>query len=133
MGAPRRLIDESLSLTLPPTGAAEYKASNAINEAKTTADTDGLGINAVGTMGFDRLSLFGKVGYHQLTTDLKDSATFVGADASDSEKENLWSWGVGTAFALNDSFSLVAEFERYNDVAGEYDVDLISAGMRYNF
>ncbi|MBL4609455.1 MAG: porin family protein [Pseudomonas sp.] len=113
-------------------GTAEYKASNAFAEAKTTAQTDGLGINAVGTIGFDRLSLFGKVGYHQLKTEVKNSSTFL-VNGSDSEKENVMSLGLGAAFALNESFSLVAEYERYQDVADEYDVDMLSAGMRYNF
>lgn len=28
---------------------------------------------------------------------------------------------------------LAAEFERYQDVADDYDVDMASAGLRYNF
>ena len=113
-------------------GAAEYKASNAFAEAKTTAETDGLGINVVGTIGFDAFSVFGKVGYHQLKTELEDSATFLGSE-SDSTKENVMSLGLGAAFALSESFSLVAEYERYQDVGDEYDVDMLSAGLRYNF
>lgn len=34
---------------------------------------------------------------------------------------------------LTQSFSLVAEYERYRDVADTYDVDFVSAGLRYNF
>lgn len=113
-------------------GAAEYKAANGFAEAKTTAETDGLGVNAVGTIGFDKFGLFGKVGYHQLKTELKDSSTFLGSE-SDSTKENVMSLGVGATYALNESFSLVAEYERYQDVADEYDVDMLSAGLRYNF
>ena len=72
------------------------------------------------------------MGYHQLKTEVKNSSTFL-VNGSDSEKENVMSLGLGAAFALNESFSLVAEYERYQDVADEYDVDMLSAGMRYNF
>ena len=113
-------------------GEASYKATNGFVEAKTTAATDGFGANLVGTLPFDRLSLFGKVGYHQLKTELKDSVNLGGSDST-SEKERVWSWGVGAGFALNERFSLVAEYERYRDVADTYDIDLLSAGLRFNF
>ncbi|MFN3581621.1 MAG: porin family protein [Pseudomonas sp.] len=113
-------------------GEVSYKATDGFAVAKTTAETDGFGMNVVGTLPLDRLSLFGKVGYHQLKTELKDTVN-IGFSESDSEKENLWSWGIGAAYALNESFSVVAEFERYRDVADTYDVDFLSAGLRYNF
>ncbi|PKM29132.1 MAG: hypothetical protein CVV07_11455 [Gammaproteobacteria bacterium HGW-Gammaproteobacteria-11] len=113
-------------------GQASYKATDGAQVARTVAETSGFGLNAVGTLPLDRLSLFGKVGYHQLETDVDFS--FDGFDVlSDSEKEWIVSYGVGASFAVTESFELVAEYERYNDVADDYDVDYLSAGLRYNF
>jgi opacity protein-like surface antigen len=98
---------------------------------KGTLDTTGLGANVVGTLPLDRFSLFGKLGYHQMKTDANLT---IGLDSgSGSEKEWLTSYGVGAAYRVADSFDIVAEYERYQDVADEYDVDLLSAGLRYNF
>lgn len=116
-------------------GEVVYKLDGPDFNARIRAETKGLGINAVGTLPLDRFGLFAKVGYHQLKTDAKAvlSSSFFTDRASDSEKEWVWSWGVGASLMLTESFSLVAEFERYRDVADDFDVDLISAGLRYNF
>lgn len=116
-------------------GELSYKATDGVAVARTTAETQGLGLNAVGTLPLDRLSLFGKVGYHQLRTKAKDKFTVFGITDSESysDKEWVWSWGVGASLMLTESFSLVAEYERYRDVADTYDVDFVSAGLRYNF
>jgi|TARA_Y100001968_G_scaffold145846_1_gene133363 opacity protein-like surface antigen len=113
-------------------GEPVYKATDGISVARTTASTTGYGLNGVLTLPLDAFSLFTKVGYHRLETDA--DFTFNGADIeSTSDEEWVWSWGVGAAYSFNDKVSLVAEFERYRDVADYYDVDLMSAGLRYNF
>ena len=107
---------------------------------KTTADTDGFGANLVGTLPFDRFKLFGKLGYHKLKTDVKASVSindpFQGAvrvSESDDTTEWVTSFGVGASYAFTPQVELAAEFERYQDVADEYDVDMASIGLRYNF
>ena len=95
------------------------------------AETTGLGANLVGSIPLDRMSLFGKLGYHQMKTKISVN-TPIGS-GSDSEKEWVVSYGLGAGFALTETFSVIAEYERYSDVADDYDVDLLSVGLRYNF
>ena len=108
--------------------------------AKASAGTDGFGANLVGTLPFDRFKLFGKVGYHKLKTDVKASVSItdpvigtVRSSESDDTTEWVTSYGVGASYAFTPQVELAAEFERYQDVADEYDVDMASIGLRYNF
>ena len=120
-------------------GSPVYKAhvSDGIDElsAKVTGDTDGYGVNLVGTLPFDRFKLFGKVGYHKFETEaaaeLNDG--FDTLKVKDSEKEWVTSYGIGASYAFTPQVELAAEFERYQDVADSYDVDMASIGLRYNF
>src|SRR5690554_4606251 len=54
-------------------GSPEYKGTvtNGFNATtvKVRGDTDGFGMNLVGSLPFDRFKLFGKVGYHKLETE----------------------------------------------------------------
>ncbi|MEH6387389.1 porin family protein [Pseudomonas profundi] len=107
---------------------------------KATSGTDGFGANLVGSLPFDRFKLFGKVGYHKLKTEVKASASVtapgfgsVRASASDDTTEWVTSYGVGASYAFTPTVELVGEYERYRDVADEYDVDFASVGLRYNF
>ena len=106
---------------------------------KTTADTDGFGANLVGTLPFERFKLFGKLGYHKLKTDVKSSISIndpmisVRESGSDDTTEWVTSYGIGASYAFTPQVELAAEFERYQDVADEYDVDMASIGLRYNF
>lgn len=107
---------------------------------KATAGTDGFGANIVGSLPFDRFKLFGKVGYHKLKTDLKATVSIaepgvgsVRVSESDDTTEWVTSYGIGASYAFTPQVELVAEYERYQDVADEYDVDFGSIGLRYNF
>jgi opacity protein-like surface antigen len=117
-------------------GEAVFKFSFSDGEltagGKANAETDGYGANLVGTLPLDRFKLFGKVGYHKLKTDAKASAL---GETIERASANEWvtSFGVGAAFALTPAVEIVGEFERFRDVADEYDVDLASVGLRYNF
>lgn len=94
-------------------------------------ETQGWGGNLVGTLPFDRFQLFGKLGYHRMETEVR--VTGVGGSASDTEDEWVMSYGLGGAYALTSNLDIVAEYEMYSDVADEYDVDMLSAGLRYSF
>lgn len=120
-------------------GKAEYKASisdglDTIN-GKISAATKGFGANLVGSLPFDQFKLFGKVGYHKLKTKVDEKASIGGMQAKDNYSETEWvtSFGVGASYAFTREVELVAEYERYRDVADEYDVDFASIGLRYNF
>ena len=127
-------------------GDVTYKASGidtvlgTTGSMKATAGTDGFGTNLVGTLPFDRFKLFGKIGYHKLKTDVKltidVAAPGVGSvrgSGKDDTSEWVTSFGVGASYAFTPQVELAAEFERYQDVADEYDVDFASIGLRYNF
>ena len=119
-------------------GEIDYKASfNALgtnlSAGRADASTDGLGLNLVGTLPFDRFKLFGKVGYHKLKTKVRLQSDLFDEYSRDSATEWVTSYGVGASYAFTRAVEVVGEYERYNDVANEYDVDLASIGLRYNF
>lgn len=107
----------------------EVSASDSV--AKASAETEGYGMNLVASLPFDRFSLFGKVGYHKLETDV--SLRVFEDSASGSDDEWAKSYGLGASFAFTPALAIVAEYEQYRDVADEFDIDLVSAGLRYNF
>lgn len=113
-------------------GEVSFRATDGNNNLGFNAGTEGYGLNGVLTMPLDSFSLFAKLGYHRLETDFDLSVN--GFDViSDSQTEWVTSFGVGGGYNLGERVTLVAEFERYRDVGDEYDVDLLSAGIRYNF
>lgn len=103
-----------------------------IYRAKATADTKGLGANIVGTLPLDDFKLFAKAGYHKMETKVKLKIDGLGSE-SFREREWVPSLGLGGSYALAPEFEVVAEYERYKDVADSYNVDLASVGLRYNF
>ena len=120
-------------------GSPEYKGTvtDGFNDGtlKVSGDTDGFGMNLVGSLPFDRFKLFGKIGYHKLETELVLDVNVPGDSLrlKDSQKEWVTSYGIGASYAFTPQVELAAEFERYQDVADEYDVDMASIGLRYNF
>ena len=138
-------------------GKASYKGS--ISEPgfgsyseKIDFKTSGLGANLVGTLPLDDFTVFAKVGYHLLKTKgtLKDSVSITGlGNFSDSESKTVRKWtpsfGIGASYAITQELAVVAEYERYQDVANKkvnvygdktsfkHDIDLASVGLRYNF
>ena len=100
--------------------------------AKVTAKTRGLGANLVGTLPLDDFKLFAKVGYHKMETKAKLKIDGVGSD-SGTVREWVPSFGAGASYAIMPELEIVAEYERYKDVADAYNVDLASVGLRYNF
>ena len=113
-------------------GKPSDKGYIAGQRAKLTADTKGLGANLVGTLPLDDFKLFAKVGYHKMETKVKLKVDGFGS-ASDTAREWVPSLGLGGSYALAPEFEVVAEYERYKDVADSYNVDLASVGLRYNF
>lgn len=120
-------------------GSPEYKGtlSDGFGAAslKVRGETDGYGMNLVGSLPFDRFKLFGKVGYHKLETEMsiEIADAFGSVKATESEDEWVTSFGLGASFSFTPRVELAAEFERYQDVADDYDVDMASIGLRYNF
>ncbi|MEH6567078.1 MAG: porin family protein [Halopseudomonas sp.] len=113
-------------------GEAAYRATNGFASARTDLATDGYGMNAVFSLPLESFSLFAKAGYHRLETEGEFSSTFMAAE-SETVEEWVLSWGIGAGYDLTENVTIVAEFERFQDVADYYDVDLMSAGLRYSF
>ncbi|HHX34425.1 MAG TPA: porin family protein [Gammaproteobacteria bacterium] len=99
---------------------------------KGTARTRGLGANLVGTLPLNDFKLFAKVGYHKMETKVKVNVAGIGSGKT-TEREWVPSFGLGGAYALTSELDLVAEYERYKDVADNYNVDFASVGLRYSF
>ena len=138
-------------------GKASYKGS--VSEPgvvsyteKIDFKTSGLGANLVGTLPLNDFTLFAKAGYHLLKTKgtLKNSINITGVGSfSDSESKTVRKWtpsfGVGASYAITQELAVVAEYERYQDVANKkvdvygdktsfkHNIDLASVGLRYNF
>lgn len=106
--------------------------ANNVYSAKGTAQTRGIGGNLVGTLPLNDFKLFAKVGYHRMETKIKLKVDGLGS-GSGKEREWVPSFGVGGAYILTSELDLVAEYERYKDVADAYNVDFASVGIRYKF
>ena len=106
--------------------------SGTLYNAKGTAQTRGIGGNLVGTLPLHDFKGFAKVGYHRMETKFKIKNA--GLD-SGSAKEREWvpSVGLGGAYTLTPELDVIAEYERYKDVADDYNVDFASVGIRYKF
>ena len=59
-------------------GELEYKADifSGLANIKTTAKVKGAGLNLVGSLPFDKFSVFGKVGYQSLKTEIDQKLTW---------------------------------------------------------
>lgn len=115
-----------------PSDKGLVEDSGKLHNAKVTAKTRGLGANLVGTLPLDDFKLFAKVGYHKMETKAKWKIDGVGS-FSDTAREWVPSFGAGASYAIMPELEIVAEYERYKDVADAYNVDLASIGLRYNF
>ena len=104
--------------------------SGNLYNAKGTAQTRGIGGNLVGTLPLNDFKVFAKVGYHRMETKVK-----IAGLGSESFKEREWvpSVGLGGAYTLTPELDVIAEYERYKDVADDYNVDFASVGIRYKF
>lgn len=117
-------------------GESSYKGGIGVSEGpvseyysdKIKANTNGLGVNLIGTYPIESFTLFAKAGLHYLKTknDYKfsveafDNSALVGSmGASNSKTVRQWtpSFGVGASYALTKELAVVAEYERYQGVS----------------
>ena len=115
-------------------GELTYKAPG----FKGTDTVDGYGANLVGTIPLNRFKLYGKIGYHKMEYEVTEKDVL--GKWSKTEKEWVTSYALGATFAVTPQFEIVAEYERYESVADNFnksgfdaDIDLASIGLRYNF
>ncbi len=112
-------------------GEARYKADTNLGRLTAPIETRGLGANAVFILPLDSVELFAKVGYHQMRSKVR--ASIGGVSSSESEKKWRTGMGLGAAVSLSQDFAVTGEYERYRNIAGDYNVDMWSLGLRYKF
>ena len=111
----------------PPAGGI---ASGAGNTLKIEAGRDLEAHVKVGAIVSDGILLYGKVGY--ANGQLKAKAVINGITYKDKDSGSGLRLGVGTEIALNDSFSLLAEY-RYTDYSNNLKRNQVVAGVGYKF
>lgn len=96
----------------------------------TTLEADAWTVSALGILPLgDKFSLFGRLGVNFWNVDT--SATADAATVSESDDGTDWVYGVGAAYSITTNLSVRGEWERYDFDDG--DVDLLSAGVSWNF
>ena len=149
----------ALELQYVDLGESTYKGRNSgiwsgepwSANKKFNLKTSGFGANLVGTLPIEEFTLFAKAGYHYLKTKGYDkfsyTETYRGVTYNDVFKDSgtikKWtpSFGVGASYNFTKELAVVAEYERYQDVADKkidgvnvkHNIDLASVGLRYNF
>ena len=117
------------------------------SNTKFNLKTSGFGANLVGTLPIEEFTLFAKAGYHYLKTKGYDKYSYTAGTYNDGFKDSgtirKWapSFGVGASYNFTKELAVVAEYERYQDVADKkiggvnvkHNIDLASVGLRYNF
>lgn len=97
-------------------------------EAKARAfDLVGVGILPLA----DRFSVYGKLGAYRGTVDVTLRTTTLNADASDSSTD--LTFGGGVYYDITPQVATRAEWQRYQDIGGKDNVDVISVGALFRF
>lgn len=100
----------------------------------TTVESDAWTLSALGILPLTpNFSLFGRAGINHWDMDISTVGAGSGtiATASSSDDGTDWVYGAGGMFALTPNLSLRAEWERYE--LDDNDIDLVSAGLSWNF
>lgn len=118
-------------------GKHKYKVRSNQGSGGMSLHSKGFGANLVGSLPFDRFSLFGKVGVQMLKTKASGTVQSGGnAWRYSGDKTRLSpSYGFGGSYALLHNLDVVAEYEQYRKVSSEKnnDIRFISTGLRYSF
>lgn len=136
-------------------GQATYKGNytpaGMVLEDKLNLKTSGFGANIVGKYPIQDFTVFAKAGYHLMRTKATVKDIWIAPGWTDIEKSSKtiskWapSFGVGASYNLTSELSVVAEYERYQDIAKKkvnfddekvsfkHSTDFLSLGLRYNF
>jgi OOP family OmpA-OmpF porin len=100
----------------------------------TTVEAEAWTLSALGILPLgDKFSLFARGGVNFWNADISATGTGGGviATASEDDDGTDWVYGVGAAYNFTNNLSVRGEWERYDFDDG--DVDLLSAGISWNF
>jgi len=98
------------------------------------ADTSVVNLSVLGDLVLtEQFSLFGRVGYAFIDTDVDLTARFAAStlSASDSDSTDEISYGVGAVFRFNERFEARAEYEGFDVSDGELNSITASALFRF--
>ncbi|HWS02501.1 MAG TPA: outer membrane beta-barrel protein [Gammaproteobacteria bacterium] len=132
-------IMKYLSVEGAYTNLGEASASSIITVpgpgvVNATVEGEAWTVSALGILPIgDKFSLFGRLGVNIWNVDVSAAGTYSGATAtlSGSDDGTDMVYGVGAAYSFTDNLSMRGEWERYD--FGDTDVDLLSAGISWNF
>lgn len=105
-----------------------------IGVVNTKLETEAWTISALGILPLgDKFSLFGRLGVNFWNADISATGTGSGGvlTMSESDDGTDWVYGAGAAYSITTNLSVRGEWERYAFDDG--DVDLLSAGVSWNF
>jgi outer membrane immunogenic protein len=111
----------------PPPGGV---ASGADNTLKISAGRDLEAHVKVGAIVSESTLIYAKVGY--ANAKVKAKAVINGVEFKESDSGSGLRLGLGAEVALNDSFSLIAEY-RYTDYSNNLKRNQVVAGVAYKF
>jgi len=100
----------------------------------TNIEAEAWTISALGILPLaDNFSLFARLGVNLWNVDISARGTGSGVAASESDSDDgtEWVYGVGAAFNITKNLSVRGEWERYD--FDDADIDLLSAGLSWNF
>ncbi len=111
-----------------PSGALLWKPGSFIADI----ETEGLFVSGTGSLPLgDTSSIYLRAGLFNLDMDTAANS-FTSSEFGAITRPNLF-YGLGADYEFNKSFGIHAEWERYNYNNSEEDVDLFSAGLKFNF
>jgi OOP family OmpA-OmpF porin len=105
-----------------------------VGTAALEIDTSIINLSVIGDLLLtEQFSLFGRLGYAFIDTDVDATARFGNftATASDSDTSNEFSYGVGAVYRLTEQFEVRAEFEGLDVSNG--DLNAITASALFRF
>ena len=96
-----------------------------------TGEATGFNVSLVGMMPVGATSnLTGRIGLFRWDSDVSGTAAGIPVSVSDSGTD--LAFGVGASFGIGKNAALRIEWERFQDIGDEDDVDLLSLGIAFN-
>lgn len=120
-------FNRNLAVELGYANLGEVSASGPGGSA--TVETTAWDVAAVGSFPvIDKLSVYGKLGLFRADFEGRSS---VGATLDESESG--FTFGIGLRYDVTRNLGVRAEWQRYNEVDGELDADVLSIGAVWRF
>jgi OmpA-OmpF porin, OOP family len=105
------------------------EASASAGAVSAKAEVTAWDLVAVGSLPLmDRLSAYGKLGMFKADTEVTSNV-----GVSDDDSETGFTFGLGVRYDFTRNLGVRAEWQRYQEVADDLDVDVLSVGVIWKF